>query len=69
MTRHRYACGQHVRFTDGHSARLSRGARFKIIKLLPSGDEAPRYEIRSLTEPYSRAAYEDQLSASADFQK
>lgn len=68
MTRHRYACGQHVRFIDEHSAgfRLSRGVSFTIVKLLPSGDEAPRYEIKSLTELYSRAAYEEQLSTSAD---
>jgi hypothetical protein len=64
MTGHRYACGQNVTFFDKRFTGRNWSGSFVIIKQLPSGDEAPRYQIKSTGETYSRAAYEHQLSAS-----
>jgi hypothetical protein len=64
MLIHRYPCGQHVTFIDKRYLGPSWTGGFIIVKQLPSGEEAPRYEIKSLGETYSRVAYEDQLSAS-----
>ena len=62
MSTHIYPCGQLVTFTDRRHIGHSWSGDFVIIKQLPSGDEAPRYEIKSRGEVYSRVAYEDQLA-------
>ena len=64
MTTHRYACGQHVTFTDKRFLGPAWTGDFLVVKQLPSGDEEPRYEIKSTGEVYSRVAYENQLSTS-----
>ncbi|MGO4573448.1 hypothetical protein [Microvirga sp. 2TAF3] len=68
MSNHRFACGQHVTFTDKRFLGPNWSGAFTIVKQLPSGEGAPRYQIKSAIETYSRAAYEHQLSvASAMF--
>lgn len=64
MSTHLYPCGQLVTFTDKRYIGPSWSGNFVIIKHLPSGDEAPRYEIKSVGEIYSRVAYENQLATS-----
>jgi len=64
MSTHRYACGQHVTFTDKRFLGPSWSGDFIVAKQLPSGGETPRYEIKSTGEAFTRAAYEHQLSAS-----
>ncbi len=64
MTTHLYPCGQHVTFTDKRYLGPAWSGDFVIVRQLPSGDEAPRYEIKSAGEVYSRVAYEDQLATS-----
>jgi len=62
MSEYLYARGQHVTFTTRRFLGTWTGA-FVITKLLPSGGEEPRYEIKGIGETYSRAALESQLSA------
>jgi len=64
MSTHLYPCGQLVTFTDKRYIGPSWSGSFVIIKHLPSGDETPRYEIKSTGEVHSRVAYEDQLATS-----
>lgn len=64
MTRYLYPCGQHVTFTDKRHLEPAWSADFVIIRQLPSGDLAPRYEIKSACDVYSRVAYENQLASS-----
>jgi hypothetical protein len=63
MTVHRYACGQHVTFTDRRILGSNWSGAFVILELLPSGGETPRYLIKSAGETHSRAAFEHQLAA------
>lgn len=62
MSVHLYSCGQHVTFSDKRFLGSAWSGDFVIIRHLPSGDEAPRYEIKSIGEAYSRVAYENQLA-------
>lgn len=62
MSEHRYACGQHVSFTDRRFSGAAWTGAFVIAELLPSGDGVPRYRIKSTGEAYSRAALEHQLT-------
>lgn len=64
MTTHRYPCGQIVTFSDKRFLGSSWSGDFVIVRHLPSGDEFPRYEIKSTGEVYSRVAYENQLATS-----
>lgn len=64
MSIHLYCCGQHVTFSDKRFLGPSWSGDFVIVRQLPSGDEAPRYEIKSTGETYSRVAYENQLATS-----
>ena len=61
MSDHRYACGQHVSFTDRRFTGAAWTGAFVIAELLPSGGGVPRYRIKSTGEAYSRAALEHQL--------
>jgi hypothetical protein len=61
-----YACGQHVTFTGRRVMSLSWTGDFVITKLLPSGGEEPRYEIRRAGETHSRAALESDLTARSE---
>ena len=63
MSNYLYACGQHVTFTGKRLMSPSWTGDFIITKLLPSGGEEPRYEIRRTGETYSRAALESDLTA------
>ncbi|MGF9759761.1 hypothetical protein AAII07_31660 [Microvirga sp. 0TCS3.31] len=63
MSDYRYACGQHVTFTGKRLMSPSWTGDFVITKLLPSGGEEPRYEIRRTGEIYSRAVLESDLTA------
>lgn len=66
MTDHLYTCGQNVTFTGKRFLSPSWTGAFIITKLLPSGGEEPRYEIRGKGEIYSRAAFENELSADSE---
>jgi len=57
-----YARGQHVIFTAKRITGTAWTGAFVITKLLPSGGQEPRYEIKSTGETYSRAALESELS-------
>lgn len=63
MPDHRYACGQHVTFADKRFLGPGWTGAFVITSLLPSGGDEPRYEIKGTGEAYSRAAFENELSA------
>lgn len=63
MSDYLYARGQHVTFTGKRLMSPSWSGDFVITKLLPSGGEEPRYEIRRTGETYSRAALESDLAA------
>jgi hypothetical protein len=58
-----YARGQHVTFTAKRFIGPAWTGAFVVTKLLPSGGEEPRYEIKSTGETYTRAAVESDLSA------
>ncbi len=58
MTAHKYACGQPVSFTDRRVLAPGPVSEFVIVKLLPIGDEAPRYEVQGSRETFTRVAEE-----------
>lgn len=66
MSNYLYACGQHVTFTGKRLMSPSWTGEFVITKLLPSGGEEPRYEIRRAGETHSRAALESDLAARSE---
>lgn len=63
MSAHKYACGQQVSFTDRRVLAPGPISEFVIIKLLPIGDEAPRYEVKGSRETFTRVAEEITLQA------
>jgi hypothetical protein len=58
MTIHKYACGQPVSFMDRRVLAPGPVSTFVIVKLLPSGNEAPRYEVQGSRETFTRVAEE-----------
>src|SRR3712207_9498690 len=66
LSNYLYACGQHVTFTGKRVMSPSWTGDFVITKLLPSGGEEPRYEIRRAGETHSRAALESDLTARSE---
>ena len=62
MANYLYARGQHVTFTAKRFIGPAWTGAFVVTKLLPSGGEEPRYEIRRVGEVYSRAVLESELS-------
>lgn len=63
---YRYARGQHVTLTAKRLIGPAWTGAFVITKLLPSGGEEPRYEIKSIGETYTRAARESDLTARSE---
>jgi hypothetical protein len=63
MSNYLYARGQHVTLTAKRFIGPAWTGAFVITKLLPSGGEEPRYEIKATGENYTRAAFERDLSA------
>ena len=61
MSPHKYTCGQQVRFTDQRVLAPGPTSEFVIVKLLPIGDEAPRYEVKGNRETFTRVAEEVNL--------
>ncbi len=66
MSEYLYARGQHVTFTTKRVTGTAWSGAFVVTKLLPSGGQEPRYEIKSTGETYSRAALESELTARLD---
>ena len=66
MSDYLYARGQHVTFTGKRLMSPSWTGDFVITKLLPSGGEEPRYEIKRIGETYTRAALESDLTARSE---
>ncbi len=65
MSAHKYACGQQVYFTDRRVLVPGPVSEFIIVRLLPSGDEAPRYEVQGSRETFTRVADEVSLLAAS----
>jgi hypothetical protein len=63
MSLHKYACGQQVSFTDPRVLGPGPVSTFTITRLLPLGDEAPRYEVQGTHETFRRVANEAILHA------
>jgi hypothetical protein len=63
MPAHKYGCGQPVSFTDRRVLALGPASAFVIVRLLPIGDEAPRYEVQGSHETFTRVAEERNLQA------
>ena len=64
-----YARGQPVTFTTRRFTGPVWSGAFLITKLLPSGGQEPRYEIKRIEEAYSWVALESELTArSEEFQ-
>ena len=63
MSSHMYACGQPVSFTDRRVLAPGPTSEFVIVRLLPIGDEAPRYEVQGSHERFTRVAEEMSLQA------
>lgn len=61
MPAHKYACGQQVRFTDRRVLVPGPASAFVVVRLLPIGDEAPRYEVQGSRETFTRVALETTL--------
>jgi hypothetical protein len=58
-----FARGQHVTFTAKRFIGPAWTGEYVVTRLLPSGGQEPRYEIRRTGETYSRAALESDLTA------
>jgi len=65
MSAHKYACGQQVHFTDRRVLAPGPASEFVIVRLLPIGDEAPRYEVQGSRETFTRVAEEMALQAAS----
>ena len=65
MSAHKYACGQQVCFTDRRVLAPGPESEFVIVRLLPIGDEAPRYEVRGSRETFTRVAEEGALQTAS----
>lgn len=65
MSAHRYACGQQVYFTDRRVLAPGPASEFVIVRLLPIGDESPRYEVQGSRETFTRVAEEVTLQAAS----
>ncbi len=63
MSVHKYPCGQPVSFTDRRVLAPGPVSEFVVIRLLPIGDEAPRYEVQGSYETFTRVAEEMNLQA------
>ena len=66
MTDHLYARGQLVTYTAKRFIGPAWSGAFVITRLLPSGGQEPRYEIKTIGERYSRAALESDLTARSE---
>jgi hypothetical protein len=66
MSNYLYACGQHVTLTAKRFIGPAWTGAFVVTKLLPSGGEEPRYEIKAMGETYTRAAFQSDLSARSE---
>jgi hypothetical protein len=64
MATHKFAVGQAVNFSPDRGQEQVRGARFKIIRLLPEAGNALQYRVKSETDGHERVAREDQLARS-----
>ena len=63
MSAHKYTCGQPVSFKNRRVLAPSPLSEFVVIRLLPIGDEAPRYEVQGSREKFTRVAEEMNLQA------
>ena len=64
MATHRFAVGQQVRFSPDRDQEqeLTRGALFKIVRLLPGVGNALQYRVKSEIDGQERVVREDQLT-------
>jgi hypothetical protein len=60
---YKYALGQQVRFIDRRILAPGPASAFVVIRQLPGGGEAPRYEVQGSREPFTRVADETILQA------
>jgi hypothetical protein len=60
---YKYTPGQQVRFVDRRVLAPGPASEFVVIKPLPSGGEAPRYEVQGSRERFTRVAEEATLQA------
>jgi hypothetical protein len=63
MPTHKYGSGQPGSFTDRRVLAPGPTSEFVIVRLLPIGDEAPRYEVQGSHETFTRVAEERNLQA------
>ena len=64
MATHRFAVGQQVRFSPdrGQEQEHTRGALFKIVRLLPEAGNALQYHVKSEIDGKERVIRVDQLA-------
>ncbi len=66
MSKHKYACGQQVSFTDRRVLAPGPVNAFVVVRHLPSGGEIPRYEVQGSLERFTRVGDETILQAEPD---
>jgi hypothetical protein len=62
MVTHKFAVGQAVFFSPDRYQEHTKGARFKIVRLLPETANALQYRVKSETDGHERVVREDQLA-------
>jgi hypothetical protein len=64
MATHRFAVGQQVRFSPdrGQEQEHTRGALFKIVRLLPEAGNALQYRVKNEIDGQERVVREDQVT-------
>ena len=64
MATYKFAVGEAVRFSPdrGQEHHHTRGALFKIVRLLPETGNVLQYRVKSETDGHERVVREDQLA-------
>jgi hypothetical protein len=61
VTKHKYAVGQTVRFSNNGYLSVAAREDFKVTRLLPTEGSECEYRIKCAGEPFERVARESQL--------
>jgi hypothetical protein len=61
MAQHKYAVGQHVRFTPDRNTDPSARGAYTIVKTLPESDGVLQYHVKAKIDGRERVVREDQL--------
>lgn len=65
MATHKFSVGQAVLLSPDRLLGRNRAERFTVVRLLPEGENALQYRVKSKTDGHERVVREDQLGRSS----